>query len=144
MNLLRVMLSEKNSNPKRSHTGSPSHHNQTRKRKKRNPNWRGKLTLPLFVDNIILYTKNPQDTTKIYLSSSMSFCILILYPANLMAQSILKEISPGISLEEMMLKLKLQFTQTHVHGVSDAIQPSHPLSSPSPAPNPSQHQSLFQ
>ena len=37
------------------------------------------------------------------------------------------------------------FTQTHVHWVSDAIQPSHPLSSPSPpAPNPSQHQSLFQ
>ena len=34
---------------------------------------------------------------------------------------------------------------THVHRVSDAIQPSHPLSSPSPpAPNPSQHQSLFQ
>ena len=39
----------------------------------------------------------------------------------------------------------LEFTQTHVHQVSDAIQPSHPLSSPSPpAPNPSQHQSLFQ
>ena len=36
-----------------------------------------------------------------------------------------------------------EFTQTHVHQVSDAIQPSHPLSSPSPpAPNPSQHQSL--
>ena len=39
----------------------------------------------------------------------------------------------------------LEFTQTHVHRVSDAIQPSHPLSSPSPpAPNPSHHQSLFQ
>ena len=38
-----------------------------------------------------------------------------------------------------------EFTQTHGHWVSDAIQPSHPLSSPSPpAPNPSQHQSLFQ
>ena len=38
-----------------------------------------------------------------------------------------------------------EFTQTHVHQVSNAIQPSHPLSSPSPpAPNPSQHQSLFQ
>ena len=38
-----------------------------------------------------------------------------------------------------------QFTQTHVHRVGDAIQPSHPLSSPfSPAPNPSQHQGLFQ
>ena len=38
-----------------------------------------------------------------------------------------------------------EFTQIHIHRVSDAIQPSHPLSSPSPpAPNPSQHQSLFQ
>ena len=38
-----------------------------------------------------------------------------------------------------------EFTQTHIHRVGDAIQPSHPLSSPSPpAPNPSQHQSLFQ
>ena len=38
----------------------------------------------------------------------------------------------------------LEFTQTHVHRVGDAIQPSHPLSSPSPpAPNPSQHQGLF-
>ena len=36
-------------------------------------------------------------------------------------------------------------TQTHVHRVGDAIQPSHSLSSPSPpAPNPSQHQGLFQ
>ena len=124
-------------------------------------------------------------------------------------QSILKEISPEISMEGMMLKLKLQyfgqlmrrvgslektlmlggiggrspaeapaadslektlilgkiesrrrsssssrppcpspfpeFTQTHVHRVRDAIQPTHPLSSPSaPTPNPSQHQSLFQ
>ena len=38
-----------------------------------------------------------------------------------------------------------EFIQTHVHRVGDAIQPSHPLLSPSPlAPNPSQHQSLFQ
>ena len=38
-----------------------------------------------------------------------------------------------------------EFTQTHVYWVNDAIQPSHPLSSPSPpAPDPSQHQSLFQ
>ena len=37
-----------------------------------------------------------------------------------------------------------EFTQTHVHRVVDAIQPSHPLSSPSPpAPNLSQHQGLF-
>ena len=38
-----------------------------------------------------------------------------------------------------------EFTQTHVHRVGDTIQPSHPLSSPSPpALNLSQHQGLFQ
>ena len=38
-----------------------------------------------------------------------------------------------------------ELAQTHVHRVGDAIQPSHPLSSPSPpAFNPSQHQGLFQ
>ena len=38
-----------------------------------------------------------------------------------------------------------EFTQTHAHQGGDAIQPSHPLSYPSsPAPNPSQHQGLFQ
>ena len=37
-----------------------------------------------------------------------------------------------------------EFTQTRVHSVGDAIQPSHPVWSPSPpAPNPSQHQGLF-
>ena len=37
-----------------------------------------------------------------------------------------------------------EFTQTHVHWVGDAIQPSHPLSSPSPAFSLSQSQGLFQ
>ena len=49
--------------------------------------------------------------------------------------------TPGLPVPHQLL----EFTQTHVHRVSDAIQPSHPLLSPSPpAPNPSQHQSLFQ
>ena len=49
--------------------------------------------------------------------------------------------SPGLPVHHQLP----DFTQTHVHRVSDAIQPSHPLSSPSPpAPNPSQHQGLFQ
>ena len=48
---------------------------------------------------------------------------------------------PGLHVHHQLL----EFTQTYVHQVSDAIQPFHPLSSPSsPAPNPSQHQSLFQ
>ena len=48
---------------------------------------------------------------------------------------------PGLAVHHQLP----EFTQTHVHRVSDAIQPSHPLSSPSPpAPNPSKHQGLFQ
>ena len=49
--------------------------------------------------------------------------------------------TPGLPVHHQLP----EFIQTHVHRVSDAIQPSHPLSSPSPpAPNPSQHQNLFQ
>ena len=49
--------------------------------------------------------------------------------------------TPGLRIHHQLP----EFTQTHVHRVGDAIQPSHPLSSPSPpAPNPSQHQSLLQ
>ena len=49
--------------------------------------------------------------------------------------------TPGLPVHHQLL----EFTQTHIHRVSDAIQPSHPLSSPSPPdPNPSQHQNLFQ
>ena len=49
--------------------------------------------------------------------------------------------TPGLPVHHQLP----EFTQTHVHQVSDAIQPSHPLSSPStPVPNPSQHQSLCQ
>ena len=49
--------------------------------------------------------------------------------------------TPGLPVHHQLL----EFTQTHVQQVRDAIQPSHPLSSPSPlAPNPFQHQGLFQ
>ena len=49
--------------------------------------------------------------------------------------------TPGLPVHHQLP----EFIQTCVHRVSDALQPSHPLSSRfSPAPNPSQHQSLFQ
>ena len=49
--------------------------------------------------------------------------------------------TPGLPVHHQLA----EFPETYVHRVSGAIQPSHPLSSPSPlAPNPSQHQSLFQ
>ena len=49
--------------------------------------------------------------------------------------------TPGLPVHHQLP----EFTQTHVHRVGDAIQPSYPLSSPSsPALNPYQHQGLFQ
>ena len=54
---------------------------------------------------------------------------------------LMNRITPGLPVHHQLL----EFTQTHVHQVSDAIQLSHPLSSPSPpAFNLSQHQGLFQ
>ena len=47
--------------------------------------------------------------------------------------------TPGLPVHHQLP----EFTQTHVHWVGDTIQPSHPLSSPSPALNLSQHQCLF-
>ena len=66
-------------------------------------------------------------------SSVSQSCLTLCDPMN--------HSTPGLPVRHQLP----EFTQTHVHQVSDAIQPSHPLSSPSPsAPNPSQHQSLFQ
>ena len=66
-------------------------------------------------------------------SSVTQLCPTFCHPMN--------RSTPGLPIHHQLP----EFTQTHIHRVSDAIQPSHPLSSPSPfAPNPSQHQSLFQ
>ena len=48
--------------------------------------------------------------------------------------------TPGLPVHHQLLEL----TQTHVHQVGDAIQPSHPLSSPSLTFSLSQHQGIFQ
>ena len=86
----------------------------------------------------------------IYESKDRTYFGLLLFPSvqfSLVAQSCptlcdhMNCSTPGLPVHHQFLEL----TQTNVHRVSDAIQPSHPLSSPSPpAPNPSQHQSLFQ
>ena len=66
-------------------------------------------------------------------SSVAQLCLTLCNPMN--------HSTPGLLVHNQLP----ESTQTHVHWVSDAIQPSHPLSSPShPAPNPSQHQGLFQ
>ena len=76
----------------------------------------------------------------------LSVCISIFSPSvQFIAQlcptlcNPMNQSMPGLPVHHQLL----EFTQTHVHRVSDAIQSSHPRSSPSPpAPNPSQHQSL--
>ena len=79
----------------------------------------------------------PQETDtgrpSVQFSSVTQLCLTLCNPMNCSM--------PGLPVHHQFL----EFTQTHVHQVGDAIQPSHPLSSPfPPAPNPSQHQSLFQ
>ena len=73
-------------------------------------------------------------TTSLYQFSSVAqSCPTLCDPMN--------SSTPGLPVHHQLL----EFTQTHVHRVGDVIQPSHPLSSPSPpALNPSQHQGLFQ
>ena len=69
--------------------------------------------------------------SSVQFSSVTQSCPTLCNPMNLS--------TPGLPVHQQLP----EFTQTHVHRVSDAIQPSHPLSSPSPAaPNLSQHQSL--
>ena len=72
-------------------------------------------------------------SSRIQFSSVTQLCPTLWDPMN--------RNTPGLPVHHQLP----EFTQTHDPRVSDAIQPSHPLSSPSPpALNPSQHQSLFQ
>ena len=76
-------------------------------------------------------SSQPRDQTQF--SSVAQSCPTLCDPVN--------HSTPGLPVYHRLL----EFTQTHAHRVGDAIQPSHPLSSPSPpALNPSQHQGLFQ
>ena len=83
--------------------------------------------------NPFIYRLRNKQMSSIQFSSVTQSCPTLCDPMN--------RSTPGLPVPHQLL----EFTQTHVYRVSDAIQPSHPLLSPSPpAPNPSQHQSLFQ
>ena len=76
--------------------------------------------------------KTMETMTDFQFSSVTQSCLTLCGPMNCS--------TPGLPVHHQLP----EFTQTHVHRVSDAIQPSHPLSSPSPpALNLSQHQGLF-
>ena len=78
---------------------------------------------------LVLFTAiSSEPSTSVQFSSVTQSCPTLCDPTN--------GSMPGLPVHHQLP----EFTQTHVHRVSDAIQPSHPLSSPSPpAPNPSQH-----
>ena len=80
-----------------------------------------------------MFTQIKKETMLILLSDQISSSVVS--DCNPMNRS-----TPGLPVHHQLP----EFTQTHVHRVSDTIQPSHPLSSPSPALRLSQHQGLFQ
>ena len=89
--------------------------------------WAGNFYYPRMIYISILFTISVQ------FSSVTQSCLTLCDPMNCS--------TPGLPVHHQLP----EFTQINVPRVSDAIQPSHPQSSPSPpAPNPSQHQSLFQ
>ena len=93
-----------------------------------------RLLYPLHCGQILypLSHLGSQICVSVQFSSVAQLCLTLCKPMN--------HSTPGFPVHHELL----EFTQTHVHQVGDAIQPSHPLSSPPPpALNPSQHQSLF-
>ena len=72
--------------------------------------------------------QSPMTTIETFQFSSVTSCLTLCDPMN--------RSTPGLPVQHQLL----EFTQTHVHWVGDAIQPSHPLLSPSPL---SQHHGLF-
>ena len=90
-----------------------------------------KADLKLSIQKTKIMASSP--ISSVQFSSVAQSCLTLCDPMNCSM--------PGLPVHHHLL----EFTQTHVHRVRDAIQPSHPRSSPSPpALNPSQHQSLFQ
>ena len=110
---------------------------------------------------VVIYVSKFSDGREVWERMDLSICmaellcgppetitiLLISYQIRSVAQSCptlcdpMNRTTPGLPVHHQLP----EFTQTHLHRVSDAIQPPHPPSCPSPsAPNPSQHQSLFQ
>ena len=97
-------------------------------------NWKKSRLMKIFLFEFLkVYLLIKISFSSVQFSSVAQLCLTLCDPMN--------RSTPGLSVHHQLP----EFTQTYAHRVGDAIQPSHPLSSPSPpAPNPSQHQGLFQ
>ena len=62
--------------------GSFGHSNQSRKRNKKNPNWKEEVKLSLFADDMILYIENPKDSTRKLLELINEYSKLVVYKIN--------------------------------------------------------------
>ena len=96
------------------------------------PYWNVHLQATFHIPAILLYPFLLSICSLPEFSSVAHSCLTLYDPLNCPM--------PGLPVHHQLPEL----AQTHVHWVSDAIQPSHPLSPHSPAFSPSQHQSLFQ
>ena len=96
--------------------------------------WKGCDNLAyIYIDIYVKLHNGVNKLSCVQFSSVIQLCPTFCDPMN--------RSTPGLPVHHQLS----EFTQIHIHQVSDAIQPSHPLASPSPpAPNPSQHQRLFQ
>ena len=62
--------------------GSFGHSNHSRKRNKRNPNWKREVKLSLFADDMILYIENPKDSTRKLLELINEYSKVAVYKIN--------------------------------------------------------------
>ena len=86
--------------------GSPSHSNQTRRRNKRHPNWKGRSKV-LFADDMILYIENPKDSKKL-LELINEFSKVAEYKINI--QKSVAFLYTNNNLTEREMKKKIPFT----------------------------------
>ena len=99
-----------------------------------------------YYSSIFFSLAQPVSSTSNFLFATTNFLFIFRFQLSSVSQPCptlcepMNHSTPGLPVHHQLS----EFTLTHVHWVGDAIQPSHPLSSPSPpALNLSQHQDLF-
>ena len=89
---------------------SHSHGNQRRKRNRRNQNWKERIKLLLFANDVILYVENPKDTTKKLLEFINEFCKVAGYKIN--AQKLISVLYTNNGISKREIRETIPFTIT--------------------------------